>query len=264
MNLQSETEFFHDISPKVRALVESYEGKASIAKYKDRSGDFATEIDVAVENLIVNEINTRFPDDAILAEEGHSNTKIPDSRIWIIDPICGTTNLGRGLTSFCTNIALAYNHELIASCVIDHSQNDYFWSVGNKEVYVNNIVHEYPQRHEKFGMVIDVDLGALDSVTAEQKKKHFAAALTLSADSGCMLQSLNSSLPFAYAAIGKIDGFINVDNHPWDICAGSFLLQQSGGLITAYDGSPWTLSSTGAIAAHNPRIHKKLLACFNN
>lgn len=262
MNLQPETEFFHDIAPKVRALVQSFNGKASVAKYKDRTGDFATEIDVAVEELIVSEIHKRFPNDAILAEEGHSETKIPDSRIWIIDPICGTTNLGRGLTSFCSNIALADKRELIASCVVDHSQNDYFWSVGNNEVYINDKLLEIPERHEQFGLVIDADFGALDKVRKEQKEKHFAAALKLSSDKSCMLQSLNSSLPFAYTAISKIDGFINVDNHPWDVCAGSFLVQQSGGVITAYDGSPWTLESVGAIAAHDPAVHKKLLDAF--
>src|ERR1700729_4087587 len=138
MNLQSEADFFHDIAGMVRDLVLSFNGKASVAQYKDNIGDYATEVDIAVEKLIVSEIQKRFPGASILAEEGHSDVVIPDTRIWIIDPICGTTNLGRGLRSFCTNIALADNHTLIASCVIDHSQNDYFWSVGNQELFIND------------------------------------------------------------------------------------------------------------------------------
>ena len=97
MNLQSETQFFHNIAIIVRQLVTSYDGKASVAQYKDILGDYATEVDIAVERLIVAEIQKRFPGDAVLAEEGHSDAVIPVGRIWIIDPICGTSNLGRGM-----------------------------------------------------------------------------------------------------------------------------------------------------------------------
>jgi myo-inositol-1(or 4)-monophosphatase len=78
------------------------------------------------------------------------------------------------------------------------------------------------------------------------------------------LISLNSSLGFAYVAIRKVDGFLNIHNHPWDICASSFLIQQAGGVITDLTGKPWTLTSVGAIAAKNKDIHKKILETFLN
>lgn len=78
-----------------------------------------------------------------------------------------------------------------------------------------------------------------------------------------MTQSLNSSLGFAYTAIGKIDGFLNVYNHPWDICASAFLLQQVGGTLTELDGSEWSITSVGAIGAKDSLVHQKLLAAYN-
>jgi myo-inositol-1(or 4)-monophosphatase len=260
MNLQSETDFFHDIAVKVRELVTSFEGKASVATYKEIVGDYATEVDVAVEKLIVAEIQKRFPGDAVLAEEGYSDAIIPEGRIWIIDPICGTADLGRGIKSFCTNIALADKKELIASCVIDHSQDDYFWSVGDHKVYINDQLFQPQDTHENFGVVIEIDFGALGNVDEPQKRRHAETAFKLTLEPGYSLLSLGSSLGFAYTAIGKIDGFVNVYNHPWDICAASFLIQQAGGVITALDGSPWQLSSIGAIGAKNQTIYKKLLA----
>src|SRR5260221_11291128 len=141
----------------------------AIARHK-REGDFATQVDIDVENLIVNEIKKRFPKDQILAEENNTNTVIPKGRIWIIDPICGTNNLARGIKNFCTNVALADNYHIIASCVIDHSQNDYFWSVGEGKVYVNDTL--FQQIEERFDVVIDVDFGSVASIDKAQKERH--------------------------------------------------------------------------------------------
>lgn len=263
MSLQPESDFFGYIATEVRKLVVSFDGRATVTKYKAIAGDYATEVDVAVEKLIVAEIQKRFPGDLILAEEGYSDVEIPSGRIWIIDPICGTTNLKRGITSFCTNIALADSNVLIASCVIDHSQNDYFWSIGNNEVFINNQPYIPPATNDDVRVVIDLDLSALENVDDQQKKNHTNAAFVLSRESGYMLQSLGSSLGFAYTAVGKIDGFINAYNHPWDICAASFLIQQAGGVITQLDGSPWGLTSIGAIGSKNIDIHKKLLNAYS-
>lgn len=254
--LQKETEFFQDIPTKVRGLVKSSK-EVSIVQDKG-SGDYSTTLDIDVEDLIVEEIQKRFPQDLILAEEKHADVEIPEGRIWIIDPICGTSNLGKAINNFCTNIALADNGGLIASCVIDHSNDDYFWSVGENKVYINNKL--YQPASENLGIKIDIDLGAVRKADESIWRKHNNSILKLINETNYDLISLNTSLGFAYTAIGKVDGFINLFNHPWDICAASFLIQQSGGIITTLDGLPWTISSVGAIGAVSPEIHNTLLS----
>ncbi|TAL14472.1 inositol monophosphatase [Patescibacteria group bacterium] len=262
-DLRNEADFFNTIAPKIRQLVQSFHGKASISVQK-AAADYATEVDIAVENLIVNEIETRFPGDSILAEEGHTDTEIADGRIWIIDPICGTGNIGRGLTCFCTNIALAYKGELIASCVIDYSQNDYFWSIGGGTIYQNESVFVPKPKAAGLGVVIDIDMGAATKLDAVELQKYASFVSRFIKDTPYMGQSLDSSLGFMYTAIGKLDGFLNVYNHPWDICAAAFLIKQAGGVITELDGSIWNIQSVGAVAAGDEMIHKKLLETYNH
>lgn len=259
--MKNEADFFNSIAPRIIQLVESFEGKASVSVSK-LHGDFATEVDIAVENLIVDEISKLFPNDEIMAEEGHSDTAIPAGRIWIIDPICGTTNIGRGMKNFCTNIALADHEVLIASCVVDHSQNDYFWSVGDSKVYINDKLSIRPIRPEGFGTAIDIDLGCLNFTEPKVVQKHIKAVHKLLIEDNFALVSLNTSLGFAYTAIGKLDGFISAYNHPWDICASMFLIQQSGGVTSDLAGNTWTIASNQAIAAINPVIHRKLLRTY--
>src|SRR3989344_286632 len=261
MELKKEIDFFHFISGKTLRVVSDPNKNVEISRHKS-VGDFATQLDVDVENLIVNEIKKRFPNDQILAEEGHENTKISQGRIWIIDPICGTNNLVRGIKNFCTNIALADDHKLIASCVIDHSQSDYFWSIGEGKVYINDNLFE--PNEERFDVMIDVDFGAVVSVDKVQKEKYNRFLKKLIIETNYYLISLNSSLGFAYTAVGKVDGFLNITNHPWDICASGFLIQESGGIITDLLGKQWTLQSVGAIAAKNKEIHQKLLKTYLN
>ena len=258
--LQKEKEFFIAIVPEIRNIVTTYGTNVKIAQHKQVSSDYATEVDVAVEDFIVDRIKALFPEDQILAEEGHADLQIPDTRIWIIDPICGTNNLAHGMNNFCTNIALVDNKEVIASCVVDHSQNDFFYSTGDNEVYINS-KHEAPQETNK-GTTIDVDLGALAKIDSERKEKQTKLIARLLKDTDYMLISLNSSLSFAYVATGKLDGMVNAHNYPWDICAASFLIQQSGGIVTDLKGQPWSVFSDGAIAAKDQEIHQKLLDCY--
>ena len=234
-NLQLEKDFFRFIAVAVRDLVSNPDKNMAIAQHK-KEGDFSTQIDIDTENLIVKEIGKRFPEDHILAEETHSAAVISKGRIWIIDPICGTNNLARGIKNFCTNIALADNNQLVASCVIDHSQNDYFWSIGEGKVYINDTL--FQPNEKRFDVIVDVDFGAVLSVDKAKKEKHNRFLKKLITETNYYLISLNSSLGFAYTAIGKVDGFLNVDNHHWDICASIFLIQQSGGVISDLLGKP--------------------------
>ncbi len=263
MNLNTEAEFFKDIHKQVIDLVKNFSNRPSVVTHKDILGDFATEVDVAVEKLVVAEIQKRFSGDEILAEEEHNDTELSDKRIWIIDPICGTTNVSRDIKYYCTNIALSQDGKLVASCVIDHSQGDLLWSIGENKVYKNDSLVEKVSTEKRFGVLVDVDLGASNKLNPEVKQKICDATFKILSEDGYMPMSGSSSLSFVYTAIGKVDGFINVSCHPWDMCAAAFLTQQSGGTITALDGRPWEISSVGAIAAVNPQIHQKLVQAYN-
>jgi myo-inositol-1(or 4)-monophosphatase len=260
-DLKAESELFHDIASAVMYLVKNSSKDMTIVEDKG-IGDYSTQVDVAVEDLIVTELDKRFPKDQVLAEEGYSNTEIPDSRIWLIDPICGTNNLGKGINNFCTNIALVDDRKVIASCVVDHSQGEFFWSVGNGEIYVNDKPYSPPSK--KLGQKIDIDFGSVRSVDTNLRQKHNNYLLRLIEETDFDIISLNASLGFAYTAIGKTDGFINMFNHPWDIAAASFLIQQAGGVITGIDGSPWSIATIGAIGGHTSETHQELLNLFLN
>ncbi|MEJ7652946.1 MAG: inositol monophosphatase family protein [Chloroflexia bacterium] len=64
-------------------------------EYKDkRRSDPVTEIDRAVESYLTGAVGERFPEQAVLGEEGQDPTGEHEYE-WIVDPVDGTHNFGR-------------------------------------------------------------------------------------------------------------------------------------------------------------------------
>lgn len=258
-------QFFHDISPTILNLVSANFKKSQAIKHKaeKKSINFATQTDLDVEKLIVSEISKKFPNDLILAEENFSDTALnKKKRIWIIDPICGTANFAKAIKFFCTNIAVAENNDLVASCVIDHSQNEYIWSTGGNEIHINDTLVN--TQKSTSGIEIEIDLSALHKSSDETKKRHGRFVTRLLLETDFTLISHATSLGFAYASLGRIDGYVSPDVYLWDIAAANFLLQQAGGIVTNITGSSWHLEPRSVVVASRDKdIHKRLLSMLS-
>ena len=57
------------------------------------AADYVTNVDFAVQEFLKKELEERFPDIRMIAEEKENRDLSPDARYWILDPIDGTTNL---------------------------------------------------------------------------------------------------------------------------------------------------------------------------
>src|SRR4051812_3375927 len=67
--------------------------------------DFVSEADRAVERLIIDRLSAAFPEDSFLGEEGQASAPVrTDGRLWVIDPIDGTTNFLQGRSEWCVSI----------------------------------------------------------------------------------------------------------------------------------------------------------------
>ena len=84
---------------------ENYEGDFEI-QTKSASIDLVTDVDRACEKLIVAAIESKRPDDAILAEEGGGTDKPDAEWRWVIDPLDGTSNYAHGYPRFCVSIGV--------------------------------------------------------------------------------------------------------------------------------------------------------------
>src|SRR5438093_150066 len=68
----------------------------------------------------------------------------------------------------------------------------------------------------------------------------------------------SAAIDLGWVAAGRLDGFWELGLKPWDVAAGQLLVEEAGGLITRFDGSPHRLAG-GEIVAAPPSLHPKMV-----
>src|SRR4051812_43195195 len=90
-------------------------------------GDIVTEADRASEEVLTTAIRTRFPHDAILAEES-GRSGLSSSRLWLIDPLEATYNFSRGLPLWGINVALVDHGAVAYAAFFDPLLNELYYA----------------------------------------------------------------------------------------------------------------------------------------
>jgi myo-inositol-1(or 4)-monophosphatase len=68
----------------------------------------------------------------------------------------------------------------------------------------------------------------------------------------------SAAVDLAYVACGRFDAFYEYSLHPWDVAAGSFIVQQAGGKVADFKGADDYLFGKEIITC-NPHIYAELL-----
>jgi myo-inositol-1(or 4)-monophosphatase len=71
----------------------------------------------------------------------------------------------------------------------------------------------------------------------------------------------SAAIDIAYIAAGRYDGFWEVALNPWDVAAGSVILQEAGGVITDFSGKFSSIYSK-EIVASNGLVHQEMISLF--
>ena len=96
--------------------------------------DLVTEMDRHAEDLIKDKLVSRFPDIAILAEEGGECGTYTGAR-WIIDPIDGTTSYAHGLPHFAVSIGLEVDGVVRVGVVYNPPLKECFSAIKESRAY---------------------------------------------------------------------------------------------------------------------------------
>ena len=70
----------------------------------------------------------------------------------------------------------------------------------------------------------------------------------------------SAALDLAFVAAGISAGYWEFGINPWDVAPGALLVREAGGLVTDYEGAPWTLYGRRLVASNGqPGLHDALL-----
>jgi myo-inositol-1(or 4)-monophosphatase len=204
---------------------------------KSATGDIVTDLDLAAERLIVDQIRATFPRHRIIAEESGLLDAGDNTWSWLVDPLDGTNNLAIGLSNYAVGIALCRAAVPVLGVVHDPVRHETWSAVGGKGAIGPSGTPMRTQfRRPKHAPVLAWAQGY-----AVGRKDHNAQALRLVLESRSrrVLQLWAPLLAWVMLARGDIDGFVGYRAEPVDLPAGSLIARETGILMRDFDGRPF-------------------------
>ncbi|MCP4899306.1 MAG: inositol monophosphatase [bacterium] len=218
--------------------------------------DLVTTADHASEDAILNAIKTSYPSHAVLAEESGKSDGEPAQPRWIIDPLDGTTNFVHGFPHFAVSIGVQVGANVDFGVIFDPVKNDLFRAARGHGASWNGKKMAVSRRPNLDGALITTGFpfrahAFLDCYLAIFREVFLRAK--------ALRRPGAASLDLAYTACGIFDGFFEFDLSPWDLAAGTLLVEEAGGLVTDMEGGQGFLES-GDVACGSFGVHRDVLA----
>jgi myo-inositol-1(or 4)-monophosphatase len=219
--------------------------------------DLVTAADRASEQLIMKRLKERFPKHGIVAEEGGRAEMEAELR-WYVDPLDGTTNFAHGFPMWNVTLALARRGEVVAGVVYDPLNRELFTAERGAGARLN-------------GAPIHVSQTATlnDSLLATgfpSRRRHQNVNIHFYYQVAMMTHGVrrggSAAIDLAYTACGRLEGFWEFGLNPWDMAAGTLLIEEAGGTVSGMRGEPLDLHGPHLLA-DNRLIHTETLALFD-
>ncbi len=230
-------------------------------EYKGEA-DLVTAADRASEKLIRERIRENWPEHDVLGEEQGLSDRGSDYR-WYVDPLDGTTNFAHGFPVFCVSMAVERRApapaQRIAGIVYDPTRDELFSAELGKGAHLNAEkihVSKTPTLQESL-----LGTGFPSHKRHKNPNIYFYHQLTLRSHG--VRRAGSAALDLCSVAAGRFDGFWEFNLNSWDTAAGVLLVEEAGGKVTRFDGSPFELNSKETLAS-NGLIHEELVREFGD
>jgi myo-inositol-1(or 4)-monophosphatase len=227
--------------------------KAKDIELKD-DHNFVTYVDRTSEEMLVEALSKLTPGCGFIAEESEYGPTEADLK-WVIDPLDGTTNFVHGIPLFAISIALMEGDRVILGVVheVNRVESFYSWKGGHaflngKEIRVSNaktlkdslLVTGFPYiRDHILDRYMDLFKGFIQRT---QDLRRLGSAAT----------------DLAFVAAGRFEGFYEISLNAWDVAAGSFLVQQAGGMVTDFKGGEDFIFGRSLVSS-NGLVHGEMI-----
>lgn len=240
------------------AAVVAHRFGAELERFDKGGGDFATAADVEAEDAMLAVLRRHRPGDAALAEESGRAGAGDGSRIWLLDPLCGTLNYAAGMQVVAVNAALRVDGRLTAAAVADPFAGQVRWTDGERS-YVRGDGADAPASPSAASRLVDVNLDPPFPNAPGFRAVELAAHPEFVAS--YRPRVVSSSLALAWVASGQraayvTDGDVRGSVH---FAAGIAVCEGAGCVVTDVFGEPWGRAATGLIAAADAQTHAAIV-----
>lgn len=213
-------------------------------------GSLVTATDFASQRRIEEILRAATPGFGFYAEEEDLARRTRGDYTWIVDPLDGTHNFHFGFPLFAIQVALEHRGEIVAAAMALPMEGLvlHAWRGGGS--YANGRRLRTSQRPIPDSlMLIEPRWAEADLAVVRHFREQVRGIRVISA----------SCVSLAYLALGRADLLVDWDDKPWDLAAGTLLVEEAGGTVTDLEGGPFRVFDPKCLAS-NGQDHARFVA----
>lgn len=231
--------------------------------HEDNYAEPVTEADRIANDLIVSALRREFPYDGILAEESDDDdSRLNKNRVWMIDPIDGTSGFIDRTGDFAVQIGLAVEGESVLGVVYQPLHRILYQATKGSGAWIENQNTEARQ-------VFVSNQTNINEMRLAASHSHYSHRMAR------VVETLNVKEEIRRGSVGvkvglianrECDLYIHLSprTKQWDICAPEIILREAGGKFTDLFGRSFTYNTAdprnpNGIVATNGAAHEQVI-----
>ncbi|XP_066585027.1 inositol monophosphatase 1-like [Prorops nasuta] len=222
--------------------------------------DMVTQYDRKIEEILITGLAKEFPSHKFIGEETvSSNNYLPeltDSPTWIIDPIDGTTNFIHSFPFTCISIALSVNKKLEIGIVYNPIIEQLFTARKGQGAFLNGkpIKCSNIDKPENSLLCLEASYAVIEDI-----RDIVLGRLKAFVSVAHGIRTIGSAaMTLCYIAMGAAEGYHTDNLLPWDVAAGTLIIQEAGGTVINTNGSEFNFMKPRVIAVGNRKLGLEL------
>jgi len=260
--MSDELESAKELAIGAGAILLKHFSQKTAVRWKGK-GNPVTDADQEASRFIVDSLDRRFPFDGILSEEEVDNPdRLEKSRVWIVDPMDGTSEFVAGRTEFTVMIGLVVDGKPVIGVVYLPVEKKLYYSESGCGAFVESASSKRQIR-----------------VSRESDPAHATIAASRSHDSaisqrirealgvGAIVRAGGVGLKVAMICEGRAHLYIHAGpgTSQWDTCAPELILYEARGKMTDVANNPLEYNTANpqnlhGLIASNGVLHEHAVA----
>lgn len=209
--------------------------------------NFVTTYDKKVQQELEKRLLEILPEAFFVGEEEDIHASITKGYAFIVDPIDGTTNFIKDYHLSAISVGLTLDGERFMGVVYNPYLNEMFTAIKGQGAFLNSTPIHVSSEPLENGVVLFGTAPYYEDLS----KKSFEMAYDYFQRSLDVRRSGSAALDLCNVAAGRAELFFELRLCPWDLAAGSLIVEEAGGKITTAEGTPITLHKPCSVIATN-------------
>ncbi|WP_062227416.1 inositol monophosphatase family protein [Aureimonas frigidaquae] len=239
-----------------RSLIRDFGEVQNLQVSMKGPADFVSAADRKAEEIVFQELSRSRPDWGFLMEERGAIEGKDSQHRWIVDPLDGTTNFLHGIPIFAVSIALERDGQIVAGVVFNPVQDELYTAERGGGAFMNDRRIRVAARQKLPEALFGTGIPFLGKAGHGQFLYEMRQIM---GESSGVRRMGAAALDLCYVAAGRLDGYWERNVLPWDIAAGSIIVREAGGFVSAMDGGRFDHMS-GELACGNELILRAMVA----